>query len=68
MRRINQIESGSGALTTNRPGVLVSNYTTGEVRGVETTYHPWKKGEPIIEPTGVYRLNNGQLLLSRKCS
>ncbi|MEH2285686.1 MAG: hypothetical protein V7K90_30960 [Nostoc sp.] len=60
--------TGSGALTTNRPGVLVSNYTTGEVRGVETTFRPWKKGDPIIEPTGVYRLNNGQLLLSRECS
>ncbi|MHC5930156.1 hypothetical protein [Nostoc sp.] len=60
--------TGSGALTTNRPGVLVSNYTTGEVRGVETTSHPWKKGDPIIEPTGLYRLNNGQLLLSRECS
>ncbi|MFN6481930.1 MULTISPECIES: S-layer family protein [unclassified Nostoc] len=60
--------TGSGALTTNRPGVLVSNYTTGEVRGVETTSHSWKKGDPIIEPTGVYRLNNGQLLLSRECS
>ncbi|WP_306558093.1 hypothetical protein [Nostoc sp. 'Peltigera malacea cyanobiont' DB3992] len=34
-------------MTTNRPGVLVSNYTTGEVRGVETTYHPWKKGDRI---------------------
>ena len=60
--------TGSGALTTNRPGVLVSNYTTGEVRGVETTSRPWKKGDPIIEPQGLYRLNNGQLLLSRKCS
>ncbi|MEH2333111.1 S-layer family protein [Nostoc sp.] len=60
--------TGSGALTTNRPSVLVSNYTTGEVRGVETTSRPWKKGDPIIEPTGVYRLNNGQLLLSRECS
>nr|WP_322719991.1 S-layer family protein [Nostoc sp. ChiQUE02]MDZ8233050.1 S-layer family protein [Nostoc sp. ChiQUE02] len=60
--------TGSGALTTNRPGVLVSNYTTGEVRGVETTSRPWKKGDPIIEPQGLYRLNNGQLLLSRECS
>ncbi len=59
---------GSGALTTNRPGVLVSTYTTGEVRGVETTSRPWKKGDPIIEPQGLYRLNNGQLLLSRECS
>ncbi|WP_292777069.1 hypothetical protein [Nostoc sp. NMS9] len=60
--------TGSGALTTNRPGVLVFNYTTGEVRGIETISRLWKKGDPIIEPTGVYRLNNGQLLLSRECS
>ncbi|MEH1909460.1 beta strand repeat-containing protein [Nostoc sp.] len=60
--------TGSGALTTNRPGVSVSTYTTGEVRGVETTSRLWKKGDPIIEPTGLYRLNNGQLLLSRECS
>ncbi|MHC5823111.1 MAG: filamentous hemagglutinin, partial [Nostoc sp.] len=61
--------TGSGALTNNRPdNVLVSNYTTGEVRGVEITSRPWKKGDPIIEPQGLYRLNNGQLLLSRECS
>ncbi|MFS0513310.1 filamentous hemagglutinin N-terminal domain-containing protein [Nostoc sp. UIC 10607] len=60
--------TGSGAITTNRPGVLVSNYTTGEVRGIEITSRPWKKGDPIIEPQGLYRLNNGQLLLSRECS
>jgi filamentous hemagglutinin family protein len=61
--------TGSGALTTNRPdNALVSNYTTGEVRGVEVASRPWKKGDPIIEPQGLYRLNNGQLLLSRECS
>ncbi|MCW5312364.1 filamentous hemagglutinin N-terminal domain-containing protein [Nostoc sp. KVJ3] len=61
--------TGSGALTTNRPDEdLVSTYSTGEVRGVETTSHSWKKGDPIIEPLGLYRLNNGQLLLSRECS
>ncbi|MFN6481929.1 MULTISPECIES: S-layer family protein [unclassified Nostoc] len=61
--------TGSGALTTNRPdNALVSNYTTGEVRGIEITSRPWKKGDPIIEPQGLYRLNNGQLLLSRECS
>jgi filamentous hemagglutinin family protein len=33
--------TGSGALTTNRPAEgLVSNYATGEVRGVETTSRP----------------------------
>ncbi|MHC5747366.1 MAG: hypothetical protein ACYTXT_36925 [Nostoc sp.] len=60
--------TGSGALNPNRPGVSVSTYTTGEVRGVETTSRLWKKGDPIIEPTGLYQLNNGQLLLSRECS
>ncbi|MFS0513313.1 beta strand repeat-containing protein [Nostoc sp. UIC 10607] len=59
--------TGSGAITTNRPGVLVSTYTTGEVRGIETTSRPWKKGDPIIEPQGLYRLPNGQLILSRSC-
>ncbi|MEN9520088.1 MAG: hypothetical protein RLZZ381_2676, partial [Cyanobacteriota bacterium] len=29
---------------------------------------PWKKGDPIIEPTGVYRLPNGELVMSRECS
>ena len=60
--------TGSGALPTNRPGVAVSTYTTGEVRGVETTSRSWKKGDPIIEPQGMYRLDDGQLLLSRGCS
>ncbi|MFN6562101.1 MAG: beta strand repeat-containing protein [Nostoc sp. ChiSLP01] len=60
--------TGSGGFSTSRPGVLVSNYTTGEVRGVETTSPPWKKGDQIIEPQGLYRTDNGQLLLSRECS
>jgi filamentous hemagglutinin family protein len=59
--------TGSGALNPNRPGVMVSHYTTGEVRGVEPS-RPWKKGDPIIEATGLYRLNDGRLLLSRECS
>ena len=59
--------TGSGALPTNRPGVWVSSYRTGEVRGVEIKSHAWKKGDPIIEPQGLYRLPNGQLILSRSC-
>ncbi|MBD2203392.1 filamentous hemagglutinin N-terminal domain-containing protein [Calothrix sp. FACHB-1219] len=62
------IITGSGALPANRPGVLISNYTTGEVRSIATTARPWKKGDPIIEAQGFYRLNNGKLLLSRECS
>jgi filamentous hemagglutinin family protein len=61
--------TGSGGLNTNRPGILVSTYyTTGDVQSVETTSHAWKKNEPIIEPQGLYRLNNGQMVLSRECS
>ncbi|MHC5675213.1 beta strand repeat-containing protein [Nostoc sp.] len=60
--------TGSGALRNSPQDGLVSTYTTGEVRGVEQTSRTWKKGDPIIEPQGLYRLPNGQLILSRSCS
>ncbi|WP_292778418.1 filamentous hemagglutinin N-terminal domain-containing protein [Nostoc sp. NMS9] len=63
------IITGGGALP-NRPGdVLMSNYSTDRVRGVnnEITLRPWKKGDPIVEPTGVYRLSDGRLVMSREC-
>ncbi|NJR17504.1 MAG: S-layer family protein [Calothrix sp. CSU_2_0] len=63
------IITGGGALP-NRPGdVSMSNYSTDTVRGVtdEYTSRPWKKGDAIIEPTGVYRLPDGQLVMSREC-
>ncbi|MBE9107783.1 S-layer family protein, partial [Nostoc cf. edaphicum LEGE 07299] len=59
--------TGSGALRYTPGDVLTSAYTTGDVRSVELTPRPWKKGDPIIEPTGLYRLPNGQLILSRSC-
>ncbi|MEG4010471.1 hypothetical protein QUA41_31220 [Microcoleus sp. Pol11C1] len=27
----------------------------------------WQKGDPIVEPQGVYRLPNGKLVMSREC-
>ncbi|OYD97746.1 hypothetical protein CDG76_02560 [Nostoc sp. 'Peltigera membranacea cyanobiont' 210A] len=60
--------TGSGALRYTPGNVLTSAYTTGDVRSVEPTPRPWKKGDPIIEPQGLYRLPNGQLILSRSCS
>ncbi|MBD6617227.1 filamentous hemagglutinin N-terminal domain-containing protein [Komarekiella sp. 'clone 1'] len=63
------IITGGGALP-NRPGdVSMSNYSIDRVRSVnnENTSHPWKKGDPIVEPNGVYRLPNGQLIMSREC-
>jgi len=59
--------TGSGGLSNSRPSVSVSTYTTGEIRGIDTS-RSWKKGDPIIEPQGLYRTDNGELLLSRECS
>jgi filamentous hemagglutinin family protein len=61
--------TGSGALRYSPGGMLPSNYVTGEVRNISssTTQRPWKKGDPIVEPTGVYRLPTGEILLSREC-
>ncbi|MEH2369422.1 filamentous hemagglutinin N-terminal domain-containing protein [Nostoc sp.] len=59
--------TGSGALRYSPGNGFVSAYTTGDVRSIEPTSRPWKKGDPIIEPQGLYRLPNGQLILSRSC-
>ncbi len=59
--------TGSGALRNSPGDVLISAYTTGDVRNVEPTSRTWKKGDPIIEPQGLYRLPDGRLLLSRAC-
>ncbi|MEQ9552678.1 MAG: filamentous hemagglutinin N-terminal domain-containing protein [Coleofasciculus sp. G3-WIS-01] len=32
-----------------------------------STRRPWKMGDPIIEPTGIYRLANGKVIMSRLC-
>ncbi|MEO1561736.1 MAG: hypothetical protein AAFS12_19720, partial [Cyanobacteria bacterium J06632_19] len=60
--------TGTGGLR-NKPGdELLSQYSTGEVRNVEFKNQTWKKGDPIIEPQGLYRLSSGELLLSRECN
>ena len=56
-----------------RPGDAVpSKYSAIEVQSVQnnTSALPrrrWKMGDPIVEPTGVYRLANGRRILSREC-
>ncbi|MEO1432862.1 MAG: filamentous hemagglutinin N-terminal domain-containing protein [Cyanobacteria bacterium J06633_8] len=61
--------TGSGALRSDRAGnVFVSKYTTGKVRNVEIKNQSWKKGDAIVEPSGLYRLSSGELLLSRECN
>ena len=56
-----------------RPGDPVpSDYSAVEVQPIpdNTSTKPrsrWKIGDPIVEPTGVYRLENGRSIMSREC-
>jgi len=68
--------TGSGGLP-QRPGdAQMSSFPTVDVETLPSDStpstinpnRPWQKGDPIIEPQGVYRLRNGQLVLSRECS
>ncbi|MGB6301515.1 MAG: filamentous hemagglutinin N-terminal domain-containing protein [Rivularia sp. (in: cyanobacteria)] len=70
--------TGSGGLPT-RPGDLsTSTFPNGQIRGIPSNSsglvsnsskpRPWKTGDPIVEPTGVYRLPNGELIISKECS
>ncbi|MEQ8972007.1 MAG: filamentous hemagglutinin N-terminal domain-containing protein [Coleofasciculus sp. C1-SOL-03] len=69
--------TGTGGIPF-RPGDLYDTpYQTGTVRSIppaadgeessSSTRRPWKIGDPIIEPTGIYRLANGELLMGRLC-
>ncbi len=65
----NFIITGTGSLP-NRPGeAAASSYPTGDVQNVtnNSTASSWKKGDPIVEPQGIYRLANGDLVMSREC-
>jgi filamentous hemagglutinin family protein len=61
------IITGTGGLP-DRPGNgSISDFATGEVRSVPSNNSGWHRGEPIVEPQGVYRLTNGKLVMSREC-
>jgi filamentous hemagglutinin family protein len=63
---------GSGALVVSPNDAAVSVYGTGDVRNLpQQAVFPqenWQPGKPIVEPEGMYRLSNGQLVLSRQCN
>ena len=68
--------TGTGGLP-QRPGdAQMSSFPTVDVATLPsdaTTSTPspnraWQKGDPIVEPQGLYRLANGKLVLSRECS
>jgi filamentous hemagglutinin family protein len=63
--------TGTGGLP-QRPGdVQMSDFPTVDIETLPSdgtsSNRSWQKGDPIVEPQGVYRLPNGQLVLSREC-
>ncbi|MFN6560276.1 MAG: filamentous hemagglutinin N-terminal domain-containing protein [Nostoc sp. ChiSLP01] len=56
--------TGVGGLPTRPGNASASSYSTGDVQNIS---NQWKKGDSIIEPEGIYRLANGELIMSRKC-
>ncbi|NEO97540.1 MAG: filamentous hemagglutinin N-terminal domain-containing protein [Symploca sp. SIO2E9] len=69
---------GAGGLPTRPGDISVAPYPTGIVKPIGSsgdspdsaprTHRRWQKGDPIIEPTGVYQLPNGKLVMGRECS
>jgi filamentous hemagglutinin family protein len=70
--------TGSGNLPLRPGDAATSPYPTGVVRPVPNATDPnpppnsampqqWQIGDPIVEPEGVYRLSNGELVMSRSC-
>jgi filamentous hemagglutinin family protein len=56
----------------NSPGTIApSTYATATIQTTEPiakSDRPWKLGDPIIEPTGFYRLADDRLVLGRECA
>jgi hypothetical protein len=67
------IITGNDSLPTTPSLMNDSSYPTGSVQTIPITNvdgdnRPRKKCEPIIEPTGIYKLSNGELVMNRECS
>jgi filamentous hemagglutinin family protein len=67
------IVSGNGGLPLRPSDPASSFYSTGDVRPLQsqstnTNNQDWNPNKPIVEPQGMYRLSNGQLVLSRQCN
>jgi large exoprotein involved in heme utilization and adhesion len=73
--------TGSSSLPLRPGDPPAVPYPTGELRATEVRSQEsgassvrrvpgkrWQKGDPIVEPDGVYQLPDGQLILSRECS
>jgi filamentous hemagglutinin family protein len=60
---------GKGGIPLRPGDASLPNHSTGKIQSLPTnTQRPWKIGDPIVEPTGIYQLPNGQNILIRECS
>jgi large exoprotein involved in heme utilization and adhesion len=61
--------TGSGGLPSRPGDAIVSTYPTGNVQTlVEAEPQAvWQPGDPIVEPTGVFSLPDGRLVLLPEC-
>ncbi|MFN6516004.1 MAG: filamentous hemagglutinin N-terminal domain-containing protein [Nostoc sp. CreGUA01] len=61
--------TGTGGLPIRPGNASASTYPTGDVQNISNnnTSRQWKKGDSIVEAQGVYRLANGDLVMSREC-
>jgi filamentous hemagglutinin family protein len=62
------VVTGADGLPTNPNTGAISAFPTNTVRNVETPEPAaWQPGDPIQEPSGVYQLSDGRLVLSHEC-
>ncbi|MEP0919807.1 filamentous hemagglutinin N-terminal domain-containing protein [Leptolyngbya sp. DQ-M1] len=62
----NFIITGSGGLAARPGDAAIASFSTGEVHALQSEPHKQSR-ERIVEPQRIYRLSNGQLILSRDC-
>ena len=62
----------TGEVKTVAPDAATDETEKRSPQSVSSTSNPlprpWKIGDPIVEPQGVYQLANGELVMSRECS
>ncbi|GJD15988.1 hypothetical protein RIVM261_009440 [Rivularia sp. IAM M-261] len=65
---------GSGGLSVRPGNAPLSTYSTGSVSNLPEQElstqqrRPWKKGDSIVEPQGMYQLPNGKIFMGNECS
>ena len=65
---------GSGGLRARPGNAPLSTYSTGSVSNLPEQElstqqrRPWKKGDSIVEPQGMYQLPNGKIFMGNECS